>query len=128
MYKRQVQHHPAIGRTDAGFLTDFIGLEAEEFAHHEYPGGLRRKVVEAGFENFPELLLLEGGLGVGPASRLCRILPVAAPVEQGIVEQIIAGFVSGQRACGNLAALAADDVDDLVAQDGDCLLYTSRCV
>ena len=91
-----MQHHPAIGRADAGFLTDLVGLEAEKLAHHEYARRLLRQMIEAGLEHAPELLLFERSLRISPATRRCAGLPVAARIEQRFGQQIVAFLVISQ--------------------------------
>src|SRR5438445_3612880 len=65
---RPMQLHPAIGRGDRQFLTNFFGGKSEKLAHHENPAGLGWHAVETGFENCPELLLLQRSFGIGPST------------------------------------------------------------
>src|SRR5262245_17796250 len=38
-----VKHHPAVGRGNSQFLTDFVGFEPEDLAHREGASGIPRK-------------------------------------------------------------------------------------
>lgn len=50
---------PYIGRRNAQFLTDRLGVEFQPFAHHEHPTNLPRQRIQASLKHFEKLGLLQ---------------------------------------------------------------------
>ena len=81
-----------MGRRDAQFFTDIVGLEAQMLAHQEHLAGARGQRGEAFLQGLEERLLLEGLLGPG----LRRLAPVAALVEERV--EVVGGELGFRRA------------------------------
>ena len=68
-HARAIKHHPAIGRGDAQFLADFVGLQPHDLAHVERARDLRRHLLAALVEHLPEALVLQRALRIAPGLR-----------------------------------------------------------
>lgn len=63
-----MHRHPIVGRADADFLTDFIGIQTDQLAQYESLGHIRRKLALVPFIGVPELPLIQCRLGIGPGT------------------------------------------------------------
>jgi hypothetical protein len=108
-----MQHDPAIAAAHRQFLADFVGFQAEHFAHHEDARGGRRQALQAGVEDCPEVAVFESFFRISPVRRPRIALPVTIALEQrieiGVVDFLLGCFVD------RFANPSSDDVDDLVA-------------
>ena len=50
-----MQDDIAIAGRDPELGANLVGLETKKMAHHKYPRGIGRQVIEAGLEHNPEL-------------------------------------------------------------------------
>jgi len=112
-HSRPVQEHPTVRRRDAEFLTDFAGLQAEVLPHHECLGGPGGQPLQALLERSEELLALERGVRFRPAAG--SLGPVAVLLE--LVAEVLDFRIVVERAGRELAARAADRIDDLVLEN-----------
>src|SRR3990172_5207355 len=108
-----VQQYSTVSRTDAGFLTDLLGIQAHNFPHRKDPGGVLRQSLHASFEYLEEFLLRECRLRAAPFRWLFGV--GAALVEEGI--EVARGILIVVGVGGALTRRLTDLVKDLVLQD-----------